>query len=315
MAIARGVTASMKIMFVDFRGITTQALDEQSFAERRRNAFRRQDIDDQVLSRLDDEMPPPKPPCAFVFTDIKDSTKLWSMLPNAMRVAIKQHNNIMRRLMRIHGGYEVKTEGDAFVVAFQSTIGALKFCVAVQLQFLENDWPREILESPVCATVPSRDGRLMYRGLSIRMGVHYGIADDEEDKVARRMDYHGIHMIIAARVSSIADGGQINITETIRDTLLQLPEQEQLDVTIYDLGMTQLKGLQNPEHLYVVYPRQLAERHQMRRETSKSDKLTTQLSTLSIAEESSDVETKFGDSLLLINSRNMFCTNLPLKFE
>lgn len=307
MAVARGVTNSMKIMLIDFRGVTSAALDTDSsvtgtssmFAERRKNAFRRQDIDDQVLSRLDDETPPPKPPCAFVFTDIKDSTKLWSLLPNAMRVAIKQHNNIMRRLMRIHGGYEVKTEGDAFVVAFQSSVNALKFCLSVQTQFLESDWPREILESPVCATISDSDGHVLYRGLSIRMGVHFGMADDEEDKVARRMDYHGIHMIIASRVSALADGGQINITETIRDAFLQLPERERPDVVIYDVGMTPLKGLQNPEHLFVVYPRPLAERHQMRRDSignTRVDRFTSQLSTLSIAEEPTEETVSEADT-------------------
>ncbi len=93
------------------------------------------------------------------------------------------------------------------------------------------------------------------------MGIHYGMADDEEDKVARRMDYHGIHVIIAARVSALADGGQINITEAIRDAYLQIPEPERPDVVIHDLGMTHLKGLQNPEHLYVVYPKSLGDRH------------------------------------------------------
>lgn len=262
MAIARGVTDSMKIMFVDFRGITSEIAADSAVVERRRTAFRRaeDDIDDQVLSRLQKETPPPKPPCAFVFTDIKDSTKLWSMLPSAMRVAIKQHNNIMRRLMRIHQGYEVKTEGDAFVVAFQSAINALSFCLSVQVQFLENDWPREILDSPVASPVYSADGQLLYRGLAIRMGIHYGIADDEEDKVARRMDYHGIHMIIAARVSALADGGQIHITELVKEMYDALPERERPEMAIYDLGMVNLKGLLTPERLYVVRRNRLSDR-------------------------------------------------------
>ena len=42
-----------------------------------------------------------------------------------MRSAIKIHNTIMRRQLRITGGYEVKTEGDAFMVAFPSPTAAL----------------------------------------------------------------------------------------------------------------------------------------------------------------------------------------------
>lgn len=176
--------------------------------------------------------------------------------------------------MRIHSGYEVKTEGDAFVVAFQSGINALRFCVAVQQQFVESDWPREILNSPVAAPVYNANGRHLYRGLSVRMGIHFGMTDDEEDKVARRMDYHGVHMIIAARVSALADGGQINITDTIRDMYLRTPEKDRPDIAMFDLGLTPLKGLPNPEHLYVVYPKPLADRHKMRSSSVSSSGLS-----------------------------------------
>jgi adenylate cyclase len=185
--------------------------------------------------------------------------------------------------MRIHSGYEVKTEGDAFVVAFQSPIDAIKFCSDVQSQFVENEWPREILESPVCATIYGSHGQVLYRGLSIRMGIHFGAADDEEDKVARRMDYYGIHVIIAARISALADGGEINITSSVLEFYQE--QKEFLDVELFDLGLKNLKGLPNPEHLYVLYPKQLAERHQSRRESIMSDKTMHRLRLLSIAEE------------------------------
>ncbi len=266
MAIARGVTDTMTIMFVDICSLASareQALETSVLVERRRNAFRHQHFDDQVLSRLDAETAPPKPPCAFVFTDIKDSTKLWSIAPNAMRVAIKKHNDIMRRLMRIHSGYEVKTEGDAFIVAFQYSVNALRFSLAAQQQFLETQWPREILETPSGDEVYGSDGKLLFRGISVRIGIHFGVADDEEDKVARRMDYQGLDMIIARRVSDLADGGQINITNVVYNSIMDLAEVERPDVVIHDLGFSQLKGISQPEHLYVVYPRKLAERHRL----------------------------------------------------
>ncbi|GMG56415.1 unnamed protein product [Ambrosiozyma monospora] len=72
-------------------------------------------IEDLNLRNLGGEIKPPTGHVALVFTDIKNSTLLWDTFPFPMRSAIKVHNSIMRRQLRIIGGYEVKTEGDAFM--------------------------------------------------------------------------------------------------------------------------------------------------------------------------------------------------------
>ncbi|PVV01571.1 hypothetical protein BB560_004006 [Smittium megazygosporum] len=96
---------------------------------------------------LSTEIEPPVGEVALVFTDVKNSTAQWDSTPAAMREAITIHNDLMRRLLRIFGGYEVKTEGDAFMVSFASTTKALNWCLAVQTLFLKVDWPPEILDS------------------------------------------------------------------------------------------------------------------------------------------------------------------------
>ena len=63
---------------------------------------------DSNLRKLEQEIEPPIGSLALVFTDIKNSTLLWDSYPAPMRSAIKIHNNIMRRQLRISGGYEVK---------------------------------------------------------------------------------------------------------------------------------------------------------------------------------------------------------------
>jgi len=93
---------------------------------------------------LEAEIEPPTGKLAIVFTDIKNSTLLWETNPVAMRAAIKVHNTIMRRCLRNIGGYEIKTEGDAFMVSFKNSEDALKWCFAIQLQLLDADWPQEV---------------------------------------------------------------------------------------------------------------------------------------------------------------------------
>src|SRR5271154_522798 len=162
---------------------------------------------------------------AMVFTDIKNSTMLWELHPVAMRSAIKTHNVIMRRQMRIIGGYEVKTEGDAFIVAFPEITTALQWCFAVQTNLLSADWPAEILESDHCSEIyhPER-GDLLHRGLSVRMGCHYGNPVCEVDPITRRMDYFGPMMNRTSRISAVADGGQITISADVEAELRALEQ-------------------------------------------------------------------------------------------
>ena len=82
-------------------------------------------VEDSMLRRLEAEVQAPVGEISIVFTDIKGSTQLWETDQAAMRSSIKLHNEIMRRQLRIIGGYEVKTEGDAFMVSFPTATSAL----------------------------------------------------------------------------------------------------------------------------------------------------------------------------------------------
>ena len=68
----------------------------------------------------------------LVFTDVEGSTALWEAAPVEMREALELHDQLMRRTIDEYQGYEVKTEGDAFMVAFQHPKDALAWCLAVQ---------------------------------------------------------------------------------------------------------------------------------------------------------------------------------------
>jgi adenylate cyclase len=131
-----------------------------------------------------------------------------------MARALAIHNNIMREKINKYKGYEVKTEGDAFMIAFTNPVDACKWCSDVQESLLHLNWPEELLENKASAIEKSKDDKLIWRGLrgkifclffkffflrfyynfkffTVRMGVHCGEPSAEPDPVTGRMDYFG----------------------------------------------------------------------------------------------------------------------------
>ena len=269
----------------------SQSQDDQVYTTKRGKKGRDRP-DDSTLQRLDPEVEAPTNNLSMVFTDIKNSTALWENYPVAMRSAIKSHNEVMRRQLRVIGGYEVKTEGDAFMVSFPTATGALLWAFVVQQHLLEVDWPPEILSTVHCAEVQDADENVIYRGLSVRMGIHWGEPVCEPDPVTRRMDYFGPMVNRAARISGAADGGQIYVSQDyigeIQRSLEAFADSERSGSTgsddsmnddalgqtirrelralssggfeVKDLGTQKLKGLENPELIYMMYPHALAGR-------------------------------------------------------
>lgn len=174
-------------------------------------------------------------------------------------------------MLRNFGGYEVKTEGDAFMVAFQTAAAAVKWCLSVQLQLLEADWPKEILESTEGASVyddESDQSTLLYRGISVRMGIHYGSPICEMDPITKRMDYFGTMVNRSARICGAAGGGQVFISGEVYSSGLNLAisgsEKDRMSLyeyEVFEIGETKLKGLENPEFIYALYPKKLGGRH------------------------------------------------------
>ena len=68
------------------------------------------------LSSAKNTTEPPEGQVTLVFTDVQSSTLQWEHRPDAMAKSLAIHNTMMRNLIAKHQGYEVKTEGDAFMV-------------------------------------------------------------------------------------------------------------------------------------------------------------------------------------------------------
>src|SRR5215469_1987741 len=48
----------------------------------------------------------------FLFTDIEGSTRLWETVPDAMEVALEQHNRLVTGVIEEHGGVVVTSRGE-----------------------------------------------------------------------------------------------------------------------------------------------------------------------------------------------------------
>ncbi|KAL0577854.1 cysteinyl-tRNA synthetase [Marasmius crinis-equi] len=252
-------------------------------------------IMDRELSRVGEEVRPPRGHVALVFTDIRNSTHLWEV-NRGMNTAWRLHNSLLRRHLRLCGGYEVKTEGDAFMCAFPTTLAAVWWAMVVQVELVAQSWPLEILECEDGKPIHDSQNRLIAQGLSVRMGIHCGVPICEQDPVNHRMDYFGPVVNRSARVEGQAAGGQIMCSaEVMKEIDARILEkgpltpysdaqpQEAIDgirkmgLTPFYVGEVQLKGLELPDHLTSIYPSELAGRHGMQETVSNPNPSTSRV--------------------------------------
>jgi predicted ATPase len=116
----------------------------------------------------------------FLFTDVEGSTRRWEADADEMRIALADHDEVLRSAIEAHGGWLFKHTGDGVVAAFASPKSAVDAAVAAQ----------RALELPV------------------RMGLATGEAQ------LREGDYFGAVLNRAARVMAAGHGGQILLADS-----------------------------------------------------------------------------------------------------
>eukprot|EP01060_Flectonema_neradi_P001983 TRINITY_DN11209_c1_g1_i1.p1 TRINITY_DN11209_c1_g1~~TRINITY_DN11209_c1_g1_i1.p1 ORF type:complete len:1081 (+),score=128.65 TRINITY_DN11209_c1_g1_i1:355-3243(+) len=182
---------------------------------------------------------PPSGEVGIVFTDIEGSTALWDLDNAAMNIALEQHNEIIREACAANNGYEVKTIGDAFMIAFESAEDAVKFSVQAQQAISVAGWPSEL-----CL----RDG------LRVRMGSQFGHVILEENPLTSRADYRGTTVNMAARLESKSKGGALCITRELY-TQLNPDLVPPSSLCMVDHGVQDLKGL-GPHDTVLLYTKE-----------------------------------------------------------
>jgi class 3 adenylate cyclase len=139
-----------------------------------------------------------------------------------MAEAMQTHDRIMRHFMAVHRGYEVKQNGDGFMIAFQDALDALGFCLDVQVKMMWPDegWPEELLrgseedgEAQEVRVSVDGDQIVIFRGLRLRMSLHHGEPTVQHNPVTDRSDYLGPTVNTAARYIEATEPGQIVVSE------------------------------------------------------------------------------------------------------
>jgi class 3 adenylate cyclase/nicotinamidase-related amidase len=217
--------------------------------------FKREIVD--YLSNRRKRGGPPTDYVVLVETDIEGSSELWETMGAAGYGDIMKdqvmgvHDEVLRRSMKKHYGYELFVRGDAFVVAFHAVDDALAWCLQVQLDLMASAWPPEMHDT-TAGTLRVWD---TYEGLRVRMGVHCGHVESAV-KHQGKMVYEGEVMRQVTGVADSGNGGQIILSQ---DTL-PLSADVELPYVMYDQGLHRVKDFANPQRLKEVYPESLASR-------------------------------------------------------
>jgi YVTN family beta-propeller protein len=161
----------------------------------------------------------------FLFTDIEGSTRLVKQLRERWGAVVGEHQRLLRGAFADHRGHEVDTQGDSFFVAFPSARDAVLAAVEGQRALLTNSWPEGT-------------------ELLVRMGIHTGQAAVADGR------YTGLAVHRAARIGAAGHGGQVLVSQATQ-TLLE-DEEEDLGISLRDLGEQRLKDLDRPVRLYQV---------------------------------------------------------------
>lgn len=161
----------------------------------------------------------------LMFTDIEGSTELWDRLGDGFAPVLGTHNVILRDAVAAHNGVVVKTEGDAFMMAFASPVDAVRCAISAQRDLQRQQWPGPVGE------------------LRVRMGLHTGAP------LLRDGDYLGPPVNRAARICDAGHGQQILVSGV---TARLVQEQRLEGLELRDLGHHQLPGLSEPTRLYQV---------------------------------------------------------------
>ena len=203
--------------------------------------------------------PPEDDSCVtIVFTDVQESTSLWDALSESMAAALRVHHGVIREVIKECDGYEVKTIGDAFMVAFRTPLDAVKFGILAQQRLLVAEWPSSIQNLGICETKCTPQGQKLWSGLRVRIGIHCGAVTSEEDTITGRKDYYGPTVNKASRVEAKSMGGVVMISEEVYKAVFG--EIQSMNISVQATGDHELKGITGKHPLHCLAPTELAAR-------------------------------------------------------
>lgn len=164
---------------------------------------------------------------AIMFTDIVGFTAQTQKDEGSALELLGEYRRTLRSAFPKHGGVEIKTIGDAFLVEFDSALEATRCAILIQ----------QLLHERNASVNPDR-------AVQSRVGIHLG------DVVHAGGDSYGDAVNIASRIEPLASPGGICISEQVYDQI-----RNKAEFPLQNIGKRQLKNVQSAVDVYrVVLP-------------------------------------------------------------
>lgn len=156
-----------------------------------------------------------------MFTDTVEYTASTQADEGRTLDLLRQQTELVRPLLALHNGREVKSTGDGFLVEFDSALKAVQCAAAIQRRIFE------------------RNAEANFVPIRIRIGVHLG------DVVQSGSDILGDAVNLAARIEPLAEPGGVCVSGAVYEQVRsKTPDRFEL------LPPTALKGIQVPTDVY-----------------------------------------------------------------
>jgi len=157
-----------------------------------------------------------------MFTDVVGYTMMTQADESGTLERLKQHRELIRPILALHHGVEIKTMGDAFLVEFPSALEAVRCSVDIQ------------------QAIHDRNASLSEgRRFLIRVGVHVGDVVHEKD------DILGDAVNVSSRIEPLAEPGGVCISQQVYDHV-----RNKLAVPLQKLDAKTLKNVKLPIDVY-----------------------------------------------------------------
>jgi len=161
---------------------------------------------------------------AIMFTDMVGYSALAHRDEALAIELLDLHRAWVREILPQHGGVEIETVGDAFLIEFAGALAAVECAVAIQRRFAGHN-----------AVAPQE------RRMELRIGIHFGDIEHRDGKVM------GDGVNIASRIHGMAQPGGICVSENVAQLV-----RNRTGLQLASLGTPDLKNIGTKMELFTI---------------------------------------------------------------
>lgn len=159
---------------------------------------------------------------AIMFTDVVDHTASTQRNEPLALDLLKEHDGLLRVILRKHRGREIKHTGDGFLVTFPDVLDACRCAVEIQLKLTQRN--HETSQT---------------RRIPVRIGIHIG------DVVHVNEDVWGDSVNVANRIMGVAREDQVCVSVDVARQV-----RNKIQERLVKIGKRTLKNIEQPVELW-----------------------------------------------------------------